>query len=117
MSKDIEKQYWEECISCASDECGLILSKEQCECLAESVKVGHENYSMAFYSPPASERISVIEEEWKKKYKTLQNEFDKYRSNAETAVKQALGQPSDANIEIKEYGEVLRHDGRTTQIQ
>lgn len=41
-------EYWKECISIAADECGLVLTEEQLECLASSVEGGHENYGMAF---------------------------------------------------------------------
>lgn len=109
--------YWKECISIAAEECGLDMTSEQLEELAEGVSGGHENYSMAFYSPPASERLDDIEDEWRQKLKALQAQFDVYRNNAETAVKRALRQYSDANVSIGEHGEVLRHDGRTTQIQ
>ncbi|MBI0520937.1 hypothetical protein F6Q07_23090 [Pectobacterium parmentieri] len=109
--------FWKECISIAADECELTITAEQLNYLAESASGGHENYGMAFYSPPDSERYDDIEREWKKKYKALEVEFDKYRSNAEKAVGQALGQDRDANVSIGEHGEVLRHDGRTTRIQ
>jgi hypothetical protein len=109
--------YWCECISLAAEECGLALTKEQLECLADSAEAGHEHYGMAFYSPPASDRLSDIDREWKAKLSALQREFDNYRSNAETAVKKALRQHSDAQVTIGAYGEVLRHGGRTEQIQ
>lgn len=44
--------YWKECISIAADECDLSLTKEQLDYLASSVEGGHDNYGMAFYSPP-----------------------------------------------------------------
>lgn len=109
--------YWKECISIAAEECGLDLTNEQLNELAEGVSGGHEHYGMAFYSPPPSERISDIEDEWKRKLASLQAEFDAYRTDAETAVKRALRQHSDTNISIGKHGEVLRHDGRTEQIQ
>lgn len=109
--------YWAECISLAADECGLTLTSEQLSELAASVQGGHENYGMAFYSPPDSDRRNAIEAEWKAKYKALEAEFDRYRGNAETAIGKALRQYSDANISIGEYGEVYRHGGRTDQIQ
>lgn len=112
-----ELDYWKECISLGAEDCELSLTDEQLCALAESVMGGHENYGMAFYSPPPSERMSDIEDEWKAKLKRLQSEFDAYRENAETAVKKALRQYRDANVSIGEYGEVLLHDGRTTQIQ
>lgn len=81
-----EKDYWEECISLGAEECGLRLSAEQIDCLAESVMSGHENYDMAFYTPPSSDRIYSIEKEYELKLKRLQTEFDAYRCNAESAV-------------------------------
>jgi hypothetical protein len=109
--------YWKECISIAADECGLTLTNEQLACLAGSVESGHENYGMAFYTPPPSDRINDIEREWKHRLAALQAEFDVYRDNAETAVKRALRQHIDAQVTIGEYGEVFRHGGRTEQIQ
>jgi hypothetical protein len=109
--------FWEECISIAADECELSISKEQLRCLAESVSGGHENYGMAFYSPPDSDRYAEIEREWERKYKDLEKTLSKYQRDAEVAVKQALRVHSDANISIGEYGEVLHHAGRTTRIQ
>lgn len=112
-----QRDYWQECMAIAAEECGLKLTPEQLDHLASAAESGHDHYGMAFYSPPASERLSEIEDGWKAKLKALQAEFDAYRGNAETAVKQALRQHRDANVSIGENGEVLRHDGRTTQIQ
>ncbi|OKP30181.1 hypothetical protein [Serratia fonticola] len=112
-----ELDYWEECISLGAEDCDLKLTPEQLKCLAESVSGGHENYGMAFYSPPDSDRYDDIEREAQSKLKKLQAEFDAYRNNAESAVKQALGQYRDANISIGDHGEVFRHGGRTEQIQ
>ena len=113
----IDNQYWRECIASGADECGLVLTDEQLRCLADAAECGHENYGQAFYSPPASDRIAVIEREWKDKLKVAETAAEKYRKNAETAIKQALGQRSDENVSIEEYGEVFRHGGRTVQIQ
>lgn len=112
-----EKDYWKECMSIAADECDLQLTDDQLESLAESAESGHENYGMAFYSPPGSDRYDDIEREWKSKYKALELEFAAYRGNAEKAVGQALKQYSDAHVSIGEHGEVFRHGGRTEQIQ
>lgn len=109
--------YWKECISIAAEECGLSLTAEQLDALADGASNGHEHYGMAFYSPPPSERLNEIESEWKRKLATVQAEFDAYRDDAETAVKRALRQHSDANVSIGKHGEVLRHGGRTEQIQ
>ncbi len=110
-------EYWEECISEAANQCNLTLTPEQLKCLAENVQCNHENYGMAFYSPPASDRCNEIDREWKRKFDVLQREFGSYKGNAETAVKKALRQHTDANVSIGEYGEVTRYGGRTERIQ
>ena len=109
--------YWKECISLAADECGAALTNEQISAIAESVQGGHECYGMAFYTPPVSDRYSQIEREWKAKLDAKQAELDAYRNNAETAIKQALRQHSDAQVTVGEYGEVFKHGGRTERIQ
>jgi len=109
--------FWKECISIAAEECGLVITDEQLAVIAESVEGGHENYGMAFYSPPDHERVDDIEKEWKAKLKAKDKEMETYRNNAETAIKKALNQYTDASVSIGEYGEVLRHGGRTVQIQ
>lgn len=113
MSK---QDYWMECISQAAEECGAKLTTEQLECLAHAAEIGHEHYGMAFYSPSAGDRLDDIEREWKAKLKALQAEFDAYKGDAETAVKRALRQHSDANVGIGRNGEVFRYDGRIEQI-
>lgn len=109
--------YWKECISIAADECELTLTPEQLTYLADSVSGGHENYGMAFYSPPPSERMHDIEREWKAKLKAQQDEHERYVNNAETAIKQALRVHRDDQVSIGSHGEVLRYGGRTERIQ
>lgn len=112
-----ELDYWRECISIAAEECDLVLSDKQLACLAESAQGGHENYGMAFYSPPWTERMQEIEDGHKAKLRRLEAEFAAYRTNAETAVKKALRQYNDAQVTIGKHGEVLLHGGRTERIQ
>jgi len=109
--------YWKESLAEAAEECGLKLTDEQLTCLAEAAEGSHEHYGMAFYSPPWTDRISEIEREWETKLKAKDRELERYRTNAEAAVRQALGQYSDSQISIGEHGEVFRHGGRTEQIQ
>ncbi len=109
--------YWAECLGCAADEIGMTITPEQLKGLAEAVAMGHENYGMAFYSPPPSDRIASVEREWKEKYARLQKDLEQYQDNAETAIKQALRQHPDARVTIGEYGEVRKHDGRSDRIQ
>jgi len=109
--------YWLECIQQSAEENGVTLTDEQALAMAGDVQSNHENYGMAFYSPPASDRLNEIEREWQSRFKKLEAEFERYRGNAETAVKQALRQHSDAKVSIGEHGAVERHDGRTERIQ
>jgi hypothetical protein len=112
-----QQRYWKECICIAAEECDLNLTDEQLDYLASSAQAGHEHYGMAFYSPSANERLSEIEVEWKKKLQKLQQEFDAYKDNAETAVKKALRVHRDESVSIHSHGEVLMHGGRTERIQ
>lgn len=114
---DAQRDYWQECISIAADECEVILTPEQLAYIADSVEAGHDNYGMAFYSPPSTDRINEIEREWRAKYAELQRQFDKYRNDAELAVKIALYQHRDAQVSIGEHGKVVLYDGRTDRIQ
>lgn len=109
--------YWVECVNLGAESCGLSLTADQAESIAASVEAGHDNYGMAFYSPPSSERINSIGREWQEKYNRLKDEFDAYREDAETAVKTALRQHSSDSVGIGKGGSVYRFDGRTTQIQ
>jgi len=111
-----QQDYWKECLSLAADECRLSITFEQLAHLASAVEGGHAHYGMAFYSPPASDRMGDTEREHAERMRRLQNEFDTYRTNAETAVKRALRQYEDAHVTIGEHGEVLRHGGRTERI-
>jgi len=108
--------YWKECIGIAADEIGLVLTDEQIDHLAESVRGGHENYGMAFYSPPSSDRLNVIQREADDKCRRLEREFEEYRNGAEKAIKRALNQYADTTVSITGEGEVYRHGGRTEKI-
>lgn len=109
--------YWEESFSCALDELGICVTSDQLKSLAEAIEMSHENYGLAFYFPPASDRLNEIKREADTRLERLQVEFDEYRRRAERAVGEALGQSANTPIHIGEYGEVFRTDGRTTQIQ
>ena len=113
MSND----YWVECISEAADECGATLTPEQIEAIAAAAQSSHENYGMAFYSPPSSDRFAELEREHREAMKRKDREFDQYRANAERAVSEALGVPMGTTVEIGDYGEVRRIDGRHDRIQ
>lgn len=109
--------YWRECVAVALEEVGVPATGEQIRQIAKAVEGGHDNYGMAFYSPPASDRIASIESEAKARLDSLRREYDEYRRNAEIAVRRALRQHSDTRLTIGEGGEVLRHGGRTERLQ
>lgn len=114
---EASKDYWIECISSSLEEHGVRASSEQIKLIADDIEGAHECYGMAFYSPPPSDRIAVIESEHEARYRKLEQEFADYQNNAETAVKKALNQYPDERVTIGEYGEVLRHGGRTERVQ
>ena len=57
-----QRDYWQECMAIAAEECELTLTPDQRDCLASAAESGHEHYGMAFYSPPPGERMSEIED-------------------------------------------------------
>jgi hypothetical protein len=73
--------YWNERVATAAEECRAKLTKEQIEFIAGAVQSGHENYVQSFYSPPASDRIEVIERECQAKIKAAQAKNDQIRSD------------------------------------
>lgn len=109
--------YYAEGLAESFEEHGIAATTDQISLVAADVANYAESEGQAFYTPPASDRYNQIEREWKAKYEALQREFDAYRGNAETAVKQALRQYSDSQVTIGDHGEVFRHGGRTEQIQ
>lgn len=62
-----EHDYWRECVDAAANDCGLVLTEEQAECLTRAFEGGHENYGMAFYQPPAGEHYRSEIKELKRK--------------------------------------------------
>lgn len=113
--------YWQEAFEVALDEMGLFhlveaMTKEQRAEIGEALNGSHECYGMAHYSPPASDRMAVIESEWKAKLKAAEDEAERYREGAEKAIRRALRQWDDTPVSITPDGEVYRHGGRTEQI-
>lgn len=111
-----QSDYWVECVADAAEECGAVLTEPQLQAIAESVENGHETYGMAFYSPPASDRLSVIESEWKAKLATVEAERDRAERNAHAALKKSIGLRDDAHITVEDGGDVFQHGGRTERV-
>lgn len=113
-----KRDYYSESISEALVSMGKdgVLTPEEIDQISEAVETSRENESIAFYTPPASDFYAREDREAKARLAALQAEFDRYRENAETAVKRALNQRSDANVGIGNNGEVTRYDGRSDRI-
>lgn len=111
-----KQDYWSECIALAAEECGLVLTSEQLKALAGAAEIGHENYGMAFYTPPLSDRIASVDREWKDKLRAKEAELDRYQVGAETAIKTALRMHRDSNVSINYDGSVYKTDGRTVRV-
>ena len=59
-----EENYWRDAVSIALEESGApALNAEQLAEVADSIESSHDNYSMAFYSPPQSERTNSLMDE------------------------------------------------------
>jgi hypothetical protein len=54
-------EYWTEALSQALEECGATLTDEQLASVAASLQISHENYGMAFYTPPLDAHPVVAE--------------------------------------------------------
>ncbi len=57
------KEYWQECLSEAADECGASLTTEQLAYLAGAIDGAHENMGLAFHHPesPYPSQIADLE--------------------------------------------------------
>lgn len=108
--------FWKDVLSDGACEVALTLTDAQLTKLAEYASGAHENYGMAFYSPPDSDRLNAIEREWKARYSALETEFNNYRGTAEGAVKRILNVHRDDNVSIGGDGHIRRHGGRTDII-
>jgi hypothetical protein len=75
--------YWEECLAYALEERGIKVTDDDLKYIAEAVEGAHDNYGRAFYSPPSSERLNDIKNEYVGKLKEKEKEYEKYVRNAE----------------------------------
>lgn len=109
--------YWQEAIEEAAKEVGATLTEEQASAIAGAVSISHDNYGLAYYSPPSSDIYDRQDREWQKKYDDLRAEFDRYIGNAEEAVRRKFKVHREDGVSIGDHGEVFAHGGRTRQIQ
>jgi len=113
---DHKLDYWIESVASSLGEHGISATKEQIQAVAEDIQISHEQFGMAFYSPPGTDRIADIDRQWKEKNDALEKQKQVYEKNAEAAIKRALGLNRDTPISIDRNGDVFMHDGRTEQI-
>jgi hypothetical protein len=57
MTNSAQRDYWRECVDIALEDAGIEATEEQKESVAGAFQGCHENYGMAFYSPPAGEHL------------------------------------------------------------
>lgn len=84
--------------------------------MGKALATSQECYGMAFYTPPASDRISAIERENKSALTEIEARFDAYRATSEDVVRRILRLSPDTNIGINQHGEVHRYGGRIERI-
>lgn len=101
--------YWKETLAIAAEEAGIALTDEQLDCLAGAAEGAHENYGMAFYSPPASDRISDIEDQWKKRLKEAEAETERIRQDfLKNICRRNNCDPSDVTLEGDGHATIRR---------
>lgn len=112
--------YYQEAFQIAMEEAGcwnLVeqMTREQCSEVGASIATSAEHSDQAFYTPPPSDRIAVIEREKDERYRALEAEYQRYRDNAKGHVKRILRVHRDDPVTINSDG-IYRHGGRTVQI-
>lgn len=117
----MSEAYWQEAFEIALDEMGLFslvekMTAEQRAGIGEALQVSHENYELAHYSPPASDRIAVVELEWRQRLEDERDRTEAARKGAEIAMRKVLRVHRDVPITVTDAGEVYRHDGRTERL-
>ena len=112
----VERRYWSDCISEAAADCGLAMTEQQRDALSKAVEGAHEQYGMAFYSPPPSDLRNDMERKWTAKFTKQQDEMERLAVNAQNAIKRAMGFNAEEHITIGEDGEVFRINGRTERV-
>jgi len=65
--------YWEECISYALDEVGIVATPKQIKSIARDVEVSHENFGMAFGHDAIPDPRKLEVEKLKKELKDEQD--------------------------------------------
>lgn len=63
------KDYWVECVEIALADHGVSATRDQIVAIAGDVEGAHDNYGMAFYSPPAGEHLNSEIERLKRELK------------------------------------------------
>lgn len=104
--------FYADAIRDAAEECGAELTDKQIAHLARAADRASKNVGMAFYTPPASDRLSEVENEWKRKYEALKAEYSTFQSNAEQAVQESFGLRRDDRVSIGSHGRVVLDDGQ-----
>jgi len=113
--------YYEEAFMIAMEEAGCFhlvdqMTQQQRKDVGAGIAGSVKHEGQAFYTPPASDRYSQIEREWKAKYDSLKAEYDRYQETAGKTLGRVLRQHRDDHVFMTDDGEVFRSGGRTEQI-
>lgn len=99
-------EYWADLVAEAAEGCNAPLTNEQKAYMADWIARGAASYSQVYYTPPASERTAVLEQERKDNLNKLERKREIYRRNVQYSIREALKLPSDVQVDITEEGKL-----------
>lgn len=103
-----KRNYWKGCMAQAAEECDLTLMDDQLQYLANAAEAAHEQYGMAFYSPPSGNGQNHEDAARKKRVTDELQRVKDQRDAYEMALRRALGLHSDDNIRVDRFGSVTQ---------
>lgn len=114
------EKYWEETLSEAFEGAGAYelysqLTPEQRESIAKSLRISEECKSLAFYTPPASDRYNEIEREYKAKIKALEEQSRKQYEQLTNALGSVL-KLDPAKLSLNRDGGIDYTCGRSYEV-
>lgn len=115
-----QEKYWEEALSDAFDGCNAthiwgMLSEEQKNDIAKSIRISEECKSLAFYTPPPSDRLNEIEREHKRKIKELEDRLEEQREGFTKALGKTL-KLEHTKLYLNKDGGIDYTNGRTYEV-
>lgn len=110
-------EYWLEALEYAMDALGVLgaLTDEQRREVARSLCISAENQSLAFYNPPASDRIASVEREKAAALAQERAENERVLANVRAVLARQMGVRT-SDLSIGHDGRVFLNGGRTVEI-